>query len=181
MHALDWLGDLIHAISLIIPRLILIRSTHAGVVFCRDTVKAIGPGLHLYWPVWSEVQTICMVRQSMNLSSYQCLISKDLQAVSVAAVIVYRVTDPVAALTTTDLLTDTLHDVSLNAIRLIVSSCDFSEIHSNVTAKGKRIDGILRTRLQANLGTYGVHVERAFLSDVARPLMIRLLTETQST
>ncbi len=178
MHALDWLGDLINALSLVIPRLVLIRRTHAGVVFCRDQVRPLKPGLHIYWPIWSEVQKICTVRQTLNLS-YQCLISKDLESVVVAAIVVYRIDNAVAALTETDNIQDTIHDVAMNALRRVVNGCTFSEIHTNkretTSDKKQSIDSLLRQRLQVDLASYGVVVERAFLSDISRPLFVRLL------
>lgn len=179
MHALDWLGDLIHVISLVIPRLVLVRRTHSGVLFCRDKVKLVKPGVTWYWPVWSEIQQICTVRQTLNLS-YQCLLTKDQEPIVVAAIVVYRIADPVAALTTTDLIADTIHDVAMAAIRRVISATTFSEVHMNVNDKRQSIDSLLRHRLQADLSTYGATIERAFLCDISRPVIVRLLSDVTS-
>lgn len=178
MHALDWLGDIAQWLLALIPRVVLVRRTHGAVRFTRDHVKELKAGIHLYWPVWSEVQQICVVRQTLNLS-YQCLMSKDKETVVVAAIVVFRITDAAAALTTTDNIQDTIHDVAMAAIRRVVSSCDFDEIHAN-TSKGKSIDSLLRRRLQSELSTYGVAVDRAFLSEICQPVIVRLLSDFSS-
>jgi regulator of protease activity HflC (stomatin/prohibitin superfamily) len=179
VHALDWLGDLIHVVSLVIPRLVLVRRTHAGVLYCRDKVKAVGPGVTWYWPVWSEIQLICTVRQTLNLS-YQCLFCRDGSPIVVAAIVVYRIESAVDALTTTDQIVDTIHDVAMAAIRRVVTACTFKEIHENKTEKGKSIDSMLRHRLQADLSTYGVSIERSFLCDISKPVIVRLLSDVAS-
>ncbi len=183
MHALDWLGDLIHAISLVIPRLVQVRKTHGGVLFRRGKVIPIGPGMRWYWPIWSEIQQVSTVRQTLNLS-YQCLISKDLEQLVVAAIVVYRIDNTLAALTETDNVQDTIHDVAMNALRRVVGSCTFAEIHTNKRETGsdkkQSIDAMLRHRLQVDLASYGVAVDRAFLSDIARPLIVRLMGDVLS-
>ena len=179
MHAFDWLSDFTHLLVSLIPRLVVIRQTHAGVIFRRGLAKKVGPGIHLYWPILSECVQVCTVRQSLNLS-YQCLLTVDGQAIVVAAIVVYRIENAFLALTETDNAQDTIHDVSMSAIRRVVNGCTFSEVQKNTTAKGNSLDAMLRKRLQADLSTYGVAIDRAFLSDLSKPIILRHLGDPLS-
>ena len=177
---LDWISEFTHLLASIVPRLVVVRETHSGVIFRRGIAKRAGPGMHIYWPVTSECIQICTVRQSLNLS-YQSLITADGAAIVVAAVVVYRVEDALLALTGTDCVADTIHDVSMSAIRRAVNSCTFAEVQKNANAKGNSLDAMLRKRLQADLSTYGVAIDRAFLSDLSKPIILRHLGDPQST
>ena len=177
MHALDWIGQLMEVAISLIPRLVVVRQTHAGVVFRLGVARAIGPGWHVYWPLTSECVLVCTVRQSLNLS-YQCLLTKDNHALVVAAIVVFRIESAFLAVTETDNIQDTIHDVSMSAIRRVINGCDFSEVHTNTNSSGGSIDAMLRRRLQADLSSYGVAIDRAFLSDISQPIIVRLLSDT---
>lgn len=170
----DWLNDIVRAVLTLIPRPVLIKKTDGGVIFTRGHVKAVGAGLWWYWPVWSSVSTIPVVRQTLNLT-YQSLIASDGEAVVLAVTVVYEVSDVELALTSTDNIIDTIQDLSHWAVKRVVSRCSSSELQAGVTGNGKKIDSILRARIQTDLTSYGIRVRNAFVAEFSRPYMIRLM------
>jgi regulator of protease activity HflC (stomatin/prohibitin superfamily) len=179
MRALDWLGDIASWLLTLVPRLHNIRRTHGAVKFTRGRATVLKPGVVFYWPLLSEIQQICVVRQTLNLP-YQCLISSDSVGVTVAVTVVYEISDTLLALTSTDNIVDTIHDLSQFAIKRAVSACSSEELRKGVTSKGRSIDKILRLKLSKDLSEYGVAVKQAFISEYSTPRMIRLMTETAS-
>lgn len=177
MHALDWLGDIAQWILTLVPRLVLVRKTHAGVKFTRGRAIVLKPGLHLVWPVWSEVEKVCVVRQTVNLP-YQCLVASDGTGVVVAVTVVYTISDAMAALTGTDNLVDTVLDISHLAVKRVVQTCLTGELRDGSIKRNGRsynLDKLLRKRLSLDLSTYGVSVKQAFISEIAFPLMVRMI------
>lgn len=174
MHALDWLGDIAQWLLALVPRLVLVRKTHGAIRFTRGHSIVLKPGVHWYWPVWSEIQQICIVRQTLNLP-YQSLVSSDGQGVVVAVTVVYEIADTLLALTATDNIVDTIGDISQWAIKRVVSVCSAEELRKGIAANGRKIDGILRAKLASDLKEYGVSVRQAFICEFSVPRMYRVM------
>lgn len=178
MHALDWLGDLIVVVGNLIPRLFLVKQTHAAVIFTRSRAKALRPGMHIYWPVCSEVKQICVVRQTINLP-YQTLTTKDKYGIVVAVTVVYTINEPLSALTTTDDILDTIQDISHWAVKRVITECNMSELIDG-QINSKKLDTIIRHRMQNDLRSYGVCVKQAFISEICLPYLVRLMGDVAS-
>ena len=75
--ALGWLQSIFDTILKLFPRLLIVGATHGGVKFVRGSkVVELKPGLHLYWPIVTEIETYCVVRQVIDLPTYT-LTTKD--------------------------------------------------------------------------------------------------------
>lgn len=166
---LTWLSDLLQTCSLILPRLHLVRSTHRGVLFTLGHHKPVGPGARIFWPVISELVTIPVVRQTLNLP-WQSLETSCGQAVCVAVTVVYQISDVEAALTETDNITDTVQDIAHKAVKRVVSESTVDDLKDS-----RSIDTRLRKRLRVDLRPFGVDVTQAFVSEFSRPCMVRLM------
>jgi regulator of protease activity HflC (stomatin/prohibitin superfamily) len=175
MHAFDWVNTIADWLLSLVPRLRLIRSTHAGVLFCRGSVRELGAGLHLYWPIWSEIQVICVVRQTVNLR-YQSLFSQDDVGVLVSVTVVYEIDNALKALTLTDDLTDTIGDLSQKAVKLVVSLCSIAELRSGLRKNRRSVDAVLLAKLAVDVREYGVRVVEAFIADIAIPRMLHIIS-----
>ncbi len=178
MHALDWLGDLIVVLGQLIPRIFLVKQTHAAVIFTRAKTKAVKPGLHVYWPIWSEVKQICVVRQTVNLP-YQTLTTKDKFGIVVAVTVIYTINDPLLALSTTDDIIDTIQDIAHWAVKRVVTSCDVAELLSG-RVNNRKLDSVIRCRLQSDLNSYGVGIKQAFISEICLPYLVRVMSDITS-
>ena len=166
--AFGWLGRLMDALGSFIPRLVIVRTTHGGVAFVRGkNPKEIKPGIMWFWPVWTDYIILPVVRQSLDLPS-QTLTTKDDQAITVAAVIVYEVSDIMRALTVQWDLDETLQDVSCAAVREYVVARRFSEIQVD---DAKMLRDVIRKRVQR----YGIAVRDAWVTDFARTKVITVI------
>lgn len=169
MAALDWLSEAIHAAANLIPRLALIRQTHRGVFFTRGTSREAKPGLHWYWPVWSELVAVCIARKTIDLP-FQVLTSADGREVLVSVTVVYAIRDALQAMTVTDDITDTIRDLSQYAVKTVVSEKSIDQLRTDRT-----VDALLTKRLRRDLQGYGVAIRRAFLSELGAPILIRMV------
>lgn len=177
---LDWLNDIVRGLLAFVPRPILVRKTHGAVLFRRSQAKRLTPGLWWYWPIWSQVVTVCVVRQTINLP-FQALVSLDGEQLVLAVTVVYEIPDVEAALTGTDDITDTIQDVSHRAVKQVVSACSSSALLAGKTDKGRSVDSLLRKRLNADLAGYGVRVRQAFVSEISKPYIVRLMGDVVAT
>lgn len=159
----------------VIPRLRHVKSTHGAVLFWWGRSYLLKSGLHVYWPVCSEIVEASKVRKTHNLT-YQDLITKDGQAATVAVTVVYRIVDVHAALTGTDDINDTISDLAARAVIKICSRCTVSELKNLQKENGTSLDAMLRGMMSRDLISFGVAVERAFICELSMPRMIRLIS-----
>ncbi len=167
----NWLGEFVEWISLFVPRLVIVRTTHRVVKFIRGKkLVLVEPGLCVYWPVVTEIVTIATARQPTNLPT-QRLTTKDDRRVICSAVVVYNIPDPVQAVGKNWDYEATLRDVSMCAVATIVTSTDYDTLV-------KTLSGELRVRLtnacRQELQKYGVRVQNCMLTDFCRASVIAL-------
>ncbi len=175
-NAFAWLGDLIHWIGKLIPRLLIIEATHAGLAFVRGRNKVpLHPGLHVYWPIWTHVHTYPTARQTVNLPT-QTLMTQDDKRVIVGGIVVYEIHDIVAALGSIFDLDDTIRDISLAAIKTVIVSHTTIYIRENY----ELIDTKLTEELSSKLEPFGVTVVNAYLSDFSTCLVLRMVGQENS-
>lgn len=179
MEALQWFGDVMQAILKIIPRILIVRSTHSGVKFVRgEKIVPLKPGIHIYWPVVTEVEIIPVARQTYNLSN-QSLLTKDLKEVSVSPVIIYSINDIVRALARSWDVNDTINDITQLVVVEVVTTHDIKEI-----LDGLQIDGVIEAKLtqitRKRLKRYGVRVHKCALSDFTTSKVVKLINDTYS-
>jgi len=168
--ALGWLGDLIRAMLLIVPQLILVRATHAGVRFRHGcTVVELthqngvgGTGLHIYWPLVTEYEVVPIKRQTTNLDA-QYLCTKDGQTIGVGGILVYEIDNVVSLLTECYDYEDTIRDLALATVKSVIVQHDIDRLRT----ESKKIDQELTKDLRNQLRRFGVKTIRVTLSDLA--------------
>jgi len=156
---LDWIAQFFDRILSVIPRLILVKAYECGIKFGRKgKVTRLDPGLHLHWPMMTEVDTYPTARTTKNMTM-QTLTTKNANTCVVSAALVYEMTDPVKAYTENYDIDDTITDLALTAVAEVVSGAfdtELSELESKLTK-------LTRSRLRP----FGVRVERCSLTDAA--------------
>lgn len=177
MHAFDWLNTLADWMLSLIPRVCHIKSTQAGVRFTCGKAYSLRSGLHVYWPVWSEIQVTCVVRSTIDLR-YQALIAKDGTGVVVTVTVVYEIIDALKALTLTDNIVSTIADLAQKSVKLVISSCTTEELKTGRRPNRKSVDRVLTTHVASCLREYGVKVNEVFLADVTLPRIVHVLSNT---
>lgn len=170
---IDFISNFLDVIRRLVPHLLLVRATEAGVLFKRGkTIKPIGPGLHWYWPLVTEYYTTAVVRQTQNLP-IQSVVTRDRVAVAISGIIVYRIKDAVAALARTFDFNDTLKDIAMTAIVPYVCSRDYDVIITEI--QNGTAQETLTKLVRRALRKYGVAVTAVGLTDFTEALALNHL------
>lgn len=175
---LAWIGELVAWFAQWVPRWALCPPTHRGVKFVGSffkrsqmTVQRIEPGLYWWWPAATEVYTIPVVRQSVDLPT-QSLDTKNGHALMVSTVLVVEITDIVKALTKNYDIDDTIKEVGAAAAVDCVATRELGTFRRDF-AKGT-IEQELLEQAQKLLRRYGVKVIDARFTDccVHKPIRV---------
>jgi regulator of protease activity HflC (stomatin/prohibitin superfamily) len=89
VSGLAWFNDLMVWLGRWFPRLVLIRAKHTGVKFgLRGVVTELEPGLHMYWPITTEVKVVSRTVRTLEIASMLC----GYEVISL--VVQYRIDEP---------------------------------------------------------------------------------------
>lgn len=172
--AFAWIGYIVEWFGKWIPRLLIIRRTHAGVKFaCGNLVKPMRPGLHVYWPLVTEVEVIPVARQTHNLIT-QVLMTSDKQSVVIGAVVIYEISNIVDALSNNWDLSDTISDVTQMAVVKIVSNWSLNDLQDELSGK---VENELTIETRRRLKNFGITVERCGVSDFSTCRVYRVIND----
>lgn len=167
--ALGWIGDLVRWLTSWLPHLVLVRRTERAVKFIRGRTKEIGPGLHWWWPITTEVEVQAVVRQVLGLGS-QTLTTHDGQTVTVDGILVYTISDLHTFLVENFEAEDSLGEIGQAGIRKAVVNMDFPKIQAAMAD----VDNTLTREAQKLLKPFGVEVELMRLVSFAKAQVIIL-------
>ena len=171
-EALGWIGQIVEWLGRWIPRLLIVQADHAGVRWRHGhDATLIEPGLRFYWPLVTEVELTPTSRQTISTGT-QTLTTVDGHVVTISLVLVYRVTNPVAALNRTYEYEDTLDDVARTTAIDVVTSSTYEYLQSEIA--GEVEDRILRDA-RSLLRRYGITVESAGMADFAKARTFRIM------
>ena len=162
--ALGWIGEFVRWLVAWLPHVGICRATHGGVKFVRGkNVREIKPGLYVWWPITTEIETIPTARQTIDLSA-QRLITKDGKVVLIDLVIVYVVEDVVKALVDTADVDDTAADVAREAATQIVTENEYERLRRLIAAE---VSTELTRKCRTALKPFGLYVEKVRAGDFA--------------
>ncbi len=161
--ALGWIGEVARFVGSLFPRLLVVQASHRAIKYVHGkTVRELGPGLHIYWPLVTPVETCAVVRQVLNMPT-QLLETRDGEPVAVGGVVEYEVTDAVKFLAECENGYEAIATVAMAGIRKVVTSTQYEGV-----AETGRLDRQLASAVRSSLRPYGVRVLSARLSDLAR-------------
>lgn len=168
--AFSWIGELARFFGSLLPRLLIVKFSHNAVKYVHGSkVVLLEPGLHVYWPIVTEIEMCAVVRQVQSLQS-QVLDTKDGVTVLVDGLICYSIDDTVAFLAENENSYDTIDDVATAAIRSVVVEYGFEELRSG----SARVNTQLTRQTQKMLKQFGVVVEYARFTNFARCRVLHL-------
>lgn len=160
--ALSWLGELFDGLMKLLPRVVVIRSTHRGVAFWFGKYPRLcNPGVVIWWPVVSELDIVPVNRQTQILPR-QTLRTKDGKTVGVAALLVYEVHDALLLITKAYDWQEVVHDMGAGAIAAVVTDHNSDFLRN----EGGQVSRQLTRQLRADLKRFGVKVVKFRLTDV---------------
>lgn len=174
----QWLNDLLGAVLRFIPRIRVVPQTHGGVAFVRGRPKLVPSGCLLFWwPVWTELLIVPVVRQTLNLPNQVLVPRRGDTPLVLSGVVVYDIADPVRALSSVHDLDDAVRDMALVAIRQVIAKYPAEAIWFNP----EKINHALLRAVRGRMRGWGVRVQQVFLSDAAPCMVIRTVGEGNLT
>tara|TARA_Y100000034_G_C6713375_1_gene315233 strand:- start:140 stop:691 length:552 start_codon:yes stop_codon:yes gene_type:complete len=175
-EAFAWIGQLIEWFASLIPHLLVVRKTDRAIKFVKGhTVKVCEPGIHVYWPVVTDIQPVNVMRQKIDLE-VQTLMTKDEKTVLVDGLIMFTIADVEKYLVDNYDAEESIVDVAMTALRKVVISSTLEDIQ----AGRAKIDNNLKTQTERLLEDFGVDVEFVRLKSFA-PTRVFSLTGTGLT
>lgn len=176
MDAFAWLGQIFEAILKFVPRITIVRATHGGVKWKHgNTIKPMQPGLHIYWPLVTEIEVIVTARQTLNLPT-QVLPTKDQRKVIIGAVVVYRIRDVVQAIGKSNWDVDTtINDIALAGVVSVIAKHTYQELLDLLATD--KLNDLLTHAIRKELRQFGVYVARAKLTDFSDCRVFKLVTD----
>mgnify|MGYP001811912749 CR=1 FL=1 len=149
---------------------VVINDFEGGVIlrfgrYHRDLV----PGLHWKLPIADTTVTTSTVITTMALRP-QTLTTADNLTIVISAIVKYRISDVRAYLLDIWDSADVLNDLTLGAIKEIVTSVDYSDLQQH------GIEEQVLKLVQTEADEYGVHVYKVTFSDLGKVRSLRLIT-----
>lgn len=174
--ALGWIGELVHWLAQFFPHIVHIDSTKGAVKFVRGRPgQAVVPGMHVWWPLTTQLYTYPVLRQAEELRA-QTIVTTDDKVVLVAGLIVFEVFDIERILAHTERPGQTIRDIALTAVHDTCCRLSWDELK-----QGQRrgtLDTKLRNEAKEALEPYGVRVLKVALTDLAPTRVYRLVQTT---
>jgi len=173
--AFGWIADLVNWFARIIPRLYLLKYNYSAIKYVYGKkVKELKPGIHIYWPLVTEIEEFPIARQTQSLE-HQVLMTSDMHKIVVTGVIIYEVSDVVAALSENYDINDTISDIAMTSIVNTIRSRTMSQLMIDLTSD---VEVEFTNSCRDSLWSYGVKVHRAAFLSCSECLVIRNIGET---
>ena len=171
-NALGWIGSIAEWLGRLIPRLLIIPTTHGGIAFIRGkNVKPLKPGLHLYWRFWTKVLVIPTARQTKVLEP-RSLTTADNKSVAVGAMLRYKIQNVEAALAKSWDIENVVADELLVALCDLVAEKKFSQLVNDRQALHLLLERAIKKHLTR---PFGIEVLVAKLTDLQVCRTLRLI------
>lgn len=166
----DWLSQLFVSFGAVFPRMVKIRSTDRGVKWprCKEAVL-LSPGLHVYWPLVSDLEIVTVVRQTMDHKA-QTITLRDGVTICVRAVTVWRIEDAVKVWTENWDICSTIDDLATTSLVCILSCVGRDQL-----TQVDLINSLVTADVQKLLSPYGLAVESTKLVECSVCRSIRLV------
>lgn len=174
--AFSWLGQIFEAILMFVPRILIVRATHGGVKWRHgSSVRPMMPGLHVYWPLVTEIEVIVTARQTLAPPK-QTLTTKDGKKVVIGIVVVYKIRDIVQAIGKINWDVDTtINDIAQAAVVSVIARHTLQELLDTIAAD--ELNDQLTEAVRRELRQFGVFVSRCKLTDFSDCRVYKLVTD----
>lgn len=163
--ALSWIGYVAEWVGRFFPRWIILNTTEGAAKFVRGSkVVMLGPGIHWYWPVTTEIKNWIVARQAIDLPT-QTIVTIDGKVIAVGGMVLFRIVEARTLIADT---WDPDRTIRLKAAGVVHNVCSRGSWADLQTAKnGGALNLELRRAMRKKLKPYGVRVLDATLTDFA--------------
>lgn len=177
-NALAWIGSCVEWFGKFIPRWRVLDTTEGAVKFIKGKkVKAVGPGIVWWWPAVTVINVYPTARQADKLP-IQTMCTTDDKVIIVGGMLVYKVDDLGALLSTTHSAVTAIKDICLSAIHDVCCGMSWAELKDE--QRRGTLDTKLKNAAQKQLTEYGVRVVKLMLTDLAPCRVYRMAQSTQA-
>jgi regulator of protease activity HflC (stomatin/prohibitin superfamily) len=174
--ALGWIGEIVAWLACWIPQIFHVRTTEKAIKFVKAKAKLVEPGIHVYWPITTQLEIYPVVRQVMDLP-VQTVMTKDETAptgaspVAVGGVVIYTITNLYMFMVENYDAADSMSEAAQTGVRKAV----LAETVQSINEGRAKIDHRLTREVQNAVEAFGVEVEVARLTTFAPTNVISLL------
>lgn len=184
-QALGWLGRLFDSLMTVIPKIVLVNPIEGAVLFRNSRyivnithdngifvpvfflahgwmpcVRLERSGVHIYWPLVSEVLDVIPVRRQTVALGDQWLTTKDRKTLGVRTIIAYEISDAVLVLTTTWGYENVLEDYAKMAVKTVLVQLDFATIMDKSLEADRELTKLIKKELKPfGIGVLAVRLE----------------------
>lgn len=137
-------------------------------------VVTLGPGFHVYWPLFSTLEVYPVKRQSIPLTS-QVITTTDEVSVVVSGMMVFDIIDLQKIYAETIDPDDAIKDIASSALHDVCCHKSWEELRKG---QGRSLDTALRNEAKKDLEDYGVRVIKFTLTTCARTRVYRVVNST---
>lgn len=137
-------------------------------------VVTLGPGFHVYWPLFSTFEAYPVKRQSVPLASQTITTTDEVSAV-VSGMMVFDIMDLQKIYAETVDPDDTIKDIAASELHDICCHKSWEELRKG---QGRTLDTALRNAAKKELEDYGVRVIKFTLTTCARTRVYRVVQST---
>jgi hypothetical protein len=181
----EWIGQFAEWLARPVPRIRIVDTRYGALkwvtVRLRDLLRGrwdpsaklavLGPGLHIYWPLFSVFIEYMIKRQTAPLPT-QVITTTDNRQVAVAGVLTYDIFDLALAVGETHDTDDTIKDVGATCLYDALADHSYDELRA---MQGRRLHSTLRNEARNELKKYGVNVIAFRLTTFAETRVYRLI------
>lgn len=170
--ALGWFGEIMRWVGNLLPRWAIVRATEKLVKFKRGhLVQVSDPGIRWYWPAFTDVEQITVVRQTLNLSP-QTLMTADGDTVIASGVIVFTIENVVKYLVDNYDADEAIAEVASAALRKVIISKTIEDIQ-----RGRAdIDNALSRETQKLMEDFGILIVYMRLVNFSKAKVFNFVT-----
>lgn len=180
MSALGWIGELVAWIVNWLPRLVHVRAGYQAIRYVRSRAEVLEPGLHIYWPITTQVQAYPVARQVLDLPTQTVMVYCDYEEcaipVVVGGVVTYSIADLHAFLVENYDADESLGELARSGVRKSVTDSTVQQINEGRV----KVDKSLRRAVQKAVEGLGVEIESAKLTTFAPTQALSLFGNTPS-
>lgn len=167
---LNWIPEILDKLTSVVPRLIRITETERGVKWpsCGKPVT-LEPGLHWYWPIVTEYETID-VRWRSTVMYAQTITLQDGTSVTARAMTTWRASDAAKCLCESEDIADRVGETTLATVASVLSSIGKEQLQST-----NPVNFQITMENREKLAEYGVELKETLLTELAVSRVLRLI------
>jgi regulator of protease activity HflC (stomatin/prohibitin superfamily) len=169
--ALGWIGQIAAWFANWIPQIFHVKATDKAIKYVWSRAVVIEPGIHVYWPITTQVTIYPVVRQVMNLPNQ--IVQCDNTSVVVGGIVTFSIKDLYMFLVENYDAEDSMFEAAQTGIRRAV----LAETVDSINSGRAKIDHRLTREVQSAVEAFGVSVEMVRLTTFAPTQVLSLLSD----